>query len=71
MLGFLPQEVPVLSLAARRSRHSSLTALIVSAFLSAILVFAVVAIAHPGEVLGATISKVAPTRPSASVWRSR
>ena len=59
MLGFLPQEVPALSPAARRSRHSSLSALVVSSFLSAILVFAVVAVAQPGEVLGATLSKVA------------
>ena len=49
MLGFLPQEVPALSPAARRSRHSSLAALIVSSFLSAILVFAVVAVAHAGR----------------------
>jgi GH25 family lysozyme M1 (1,4-beta-N-acetylmuramidase) len=44
--------------AARRSRHSSLTALVASALLSAILVFAVVAVALPGEVLGASLSKV-------------
>ena len=59
MLGFLPQEVPALSPAARRSRHSSLAALVASSFLSAILVFAVVAVTQPGEVLGATLSKVA------------
>ena len=59
MLGFLPQEVPALSPAARRSRHSSLSALIASSFLSAILVFAVVAVTVPGDVLGASLSKVA------------
>ncbi len=58
--------------AARRSRHTSLAALFVSSFLSAILVFAVVAVAQPAEVLGATLSKVAlcnanlRTRPSTS-----
>ena len=58
--------------AARRSRHSSLAALVVSSFMSAILVFAVVAVAQPGEVLGATLSKVAlcnanlRTRPATS-----
>jgi len=59
MLGFLPQEVPALYPAARRSRHSSLSALIASSLLSAILVFAVVAVTLPGDAFGATLSKVA------------
>jgi GH25 family lysozyme M1 (1,4-beta-N-acetylmuramidase) len=61
-----------LSPAARRSRHSSLTAVIAASFLSAMLVFAVVAVSLPGDVLGATLSKVAlcnanlRTKPSTS-----
>jgi GH25 family lysozyme M1 (1,4-beta-N-acetylmuramidase) len=43
-----------LSPAARRSRHSSLTALLATSFLSAILVFAVAAVSLPGDVRAAT-----------------
>lgn len=39
---------------ARRSSHSSLSALIATSFLSAILVFAVTAVSLPGDVRGAT-----------------
>src|SRR5215204_1495107 len=52
------QEVSVLSPAARRSRHS-LPAIAATAFLSAMLIFAVAAVSIPREVLGANSTKVA------------
>jgi GH25 family lysozyme M1 (1,4-beta-N-acetylmuramidase) len=48
-----------LSPAARRSRHASLPAIVATAFLSAILVFAIAAVSVPGDALGANSTKVA------------
>ena len=48
-----------MSPAPRRPRYVSLTALIATSFLSAILVFAIAAVSLPGDALGANSTKVA------------
>ena len=48
-----------MSPALRRPRHASLTALVATAFLSAILVFAIAAVSLPGTAVGANAPKVA------------